>query len=84
METFKLYTDGSCFGNPGPGGWCAVLLSEKTKKRLYGYETLTTNNRMELSAVIEGLKAFSKDSSIDIYTDSKYVKDAFTQNWIKS
>jgi ribonuclease HI len=84
METFKLYTDGACFGNPGPGGWCAVLLSENTKKRLYGYEVMTTNNRMELSAVIQGLKSFKKNSQIEIYTDSKYVKDAFTQNWIKS
>lgn len=84
METYRLYTDGACFGNPGPGGWCAVLLSKKTNKRLYGFTPSTTNNRMELSAVIEGLRAFKKSSRISIYTDSKYVKDAFTQNWIAS
>ena len=81
-----LYTDGACSGNPGAGGWGFVLLC-KTKekdKKMSGYEENTTNNRMELMAVIEGIKAIKKTCNLTIYTDSAYVYNAFTQGWINN
>ncbi|MGE4553914.1 MAG: ribonuclease HI [Desulfovibrionaceae bacterium] len=80
----QLFTDGSCLGNPGPGGWAAVLrLGERTKE-LSGGMAGTTNNRMELMAVIQGLSALTRPCPVDIHTDSQYVKNAFTQHWIRN
>jgi len=81
-----LYTDGACSGNPGPGGWGYVLLcKEKEKyKEMSGYNESTTNNQMELTAVIEGIKAIKKPCCLTIYTDSAYVHSAFTQGWINT
>ena len=84
----KIYTDGACVGNPGPGGWAAVLLIEGNKKEIFGGEKLTTNNRMELTATIKALECCVKDEGkqpslkqIKIYTDSTYVKEGITA-WI--
>ncbi|MDR2527196.1 MAG: ribonuclease HI [Rickettsiales bacterium] len=77
----RIYTDGSCSGNPGKGGWGAILLYGENKKKIYGCEEMTTNNKMELQAVIEALKAVRMEREIDIYTDSVYVKDGITK-WI--
>ncbi|ATX76849.1 MULTISPECIES: ribonuclease HI [Reinekea] len=77
-----IYTDGGCRGNPGPGGWGAVLLWGEHRKELNGSEALTTNNRMELLAAIEGLKFLNRDVAVRLYTDSQYVKQGITQ-WIR-
>jgi len=74
MNPVDIYTDGACKGNPGPGGWGVLLQSAGTEKELFGGELNTTNNRMELTAVIEGLNALKKRCSIDVYTDSQYVR----------
>ena len=79
---FKIYTDGACSGNPGKGGWAAVILDGKNQSSISGSENKTTNNRMELMAPIMALKKVKKNSEITIYTDSKYVKDGITE-WIK-
>jgi ribonuclease HI len=87
MSSVTLYTDGGCRGNPGLGGWGAVLLYGEHKKELKGSEPDTTNNRMELLAAIEGLKALKRDVTVNLYTDSKYVKQGITQwifNWKKN
>jgi ribonuclease HI len=87
MSSVTLYTDGGCRGNPGLGGWGAVLLYGEHRKELKGSEPDTTNNRMELLAAIEGLKALNRDVSVNLYTDSKYVKQGITQwiiNWKKN
>ena len=76
-----IYTDGSCKGNPGPGGWGAWLTSGSHSKDLFGGEALTTNNRMELTAVIEALTALTGPSVVDLYTDSQYVRQGIT-TWI--
>lgn len=81
-NTIKLYTDGACSGNPGPGGWGAILQWNGHTKELSGTELESTNNRMELMAVIEGLNAVKKSSEVEIYTDSKYVMDGATQ-WLE-
>jgi len=80
-QTVEIYTDGACKGNPGPGGWGVLLRYGKHEKQLYGGERLTTNNRMELMAVIQGLKALKRCSRVRITTDSQYVKQGITQ-WI--
>ena len=87
---FKIYTDGACTGNPGPGGWAAIILTEKSKKEIFGGERLTTNNRMELTAAIKALEYCSKNEErqlslkeINIFTDSTYVKEGITK-WIKN
>lgn len=77
-----MYTDGACSGNPGPGGWGAVLMSGKHRKELYGGERDTTNNRMEMMAVIRGAEALKRGSRIDIHTDSKYVMQGMT-DWLE-
>jgi len=77
-----MYTDGACSGNPGPGGWGAVLMSGKHRKELFGGERETTNNRMEMMAVIRGAEAIKRGNSIDIYTDSKYVMQGMTE-WVE-
>ena len=75
----ELYTDGACSGNPGPGGWGAILRFKGTEKELNGGEVETTNNRMEMTAVIEGLKALTRPCTVTIYTDSKYVLQGVTE-----
>lgn len=79
-----IYTDGACSGNPGPGGWGVILMHEQNKKELSGGETDTTNNRMELLAVIRGLKTLTKPCDVELYSDSAYVINAFNQNWIEN
>ena len=74
-----LYTDGSCLGNPGPGGWAALLRYNKTEKMFSGGQLNTTNNQMELQAVISGLSALTKPCLIDLFTDSKYVLEGYTK-----
>lgn len=77
-----LYTDGACSGNPGPGGWACVLVYKGTEKELSGGEKETTNNRMEMMAVIEGLKALKESCDVELYTDSKYVLEGATK-WLQ-
>ncbi len=81
MKQVKLITDGACLGNPGPGGWAVVLRYNEHKKEIWGSEPHTTNNRMELTAAIEGLKAIKEGCEVDIVTDSEYLKNGITQ-WI--
>lgn len=81
MKTVTLYTDGACSGNPGPGGWGAILEFEGHEKELSGGENSTTNNRMELTAVIRGLEALKEPCIVDLYSDSKYVIDALEKGW---
>ena len=78
----KIYTDGACSGNPGKGGWAAIILDDSNQYNISGSENNTTNNRMELMAPIMALKKIKKKSEITIFTDSKYVKDGIT-DWIK-
>ncbi|TXR53577.1 ribonuclease HI [Reinekea thalattae] len=81
-KAVTIYTDGGCRGNPGLGGWGTVLIWAGREKKLYGAEADTTNNRMELTAAIEGLKALKKPVSVELYTDSKYVQQGITK-WIE-
>ena len=83
INEVTIYTDGACSGNPGPGGWAAILMAGGAKKELSGGERDTTNNRMELMAVIEGLSALKRPCKVDIFSDSAYVVNAFSQNWIE-
>jgi ribonuclease HI len=83
MMTIEIFTDGACSGNPGPGGWGVILRWNGHEKELSGGETLTTNNRMEMMAVIMGLEALKKPSRVTIYSDSKYVIEC-TQKWLAS
>jgi len=80
--TIKIYTDGACSGNPGPGGWGAILCWNEHEKELSGGNPETTNNQMEMQAVIEGLKALKNPSEVTIYTDSKYVKQG-AEEWLE-
>ena len=83
----KIYTDGSCLKNPGNGGWAAIICTRNEMKKISGSEKDTTNNRMELLATINALKEVNSEDLIEIYTDSKYVKDGITDwihNWIKN
>lgn len=82
MKKVIIYTDGACSGNPGPGGWAAVLLFEGNKKEISGGKKNTTNNIMELTAIIEGLKALKEECEVEIYSDSAYSVNAFNQGWI--
>lgn len=87
MPRVEIFTDGACLGNPGPGGWGVILRHKDTEKELSGGAPETTNNRMELTAVIEALKALKTSCVISLYTDSKYVMDGVTQwlpNWKKN
>jgi len=82
-----IYTDGACKGNPGPGGWGAVLMLGDIEKEMFGGESPTTNNRMELTAVIKALGALKRACSVDLYTDSQYVRQGITawiHNWKKN
>lgn len=86
-ETIDIYTDGACKGNPGPGGWGALLISGEHRKEIYGGELDTTNNQMELQAAIEGLRALKRPSVVNLYTDSQYVKngiESWIHNWKKN
>ncbi|ABY92902.1 MAG: Ribonuclease H [Caldanaerobacter subterraneus] len=83
IDVVEIYTDGACSGNPGPGGWAAVLLYKGTKKEISGFEENTTNNRMELKAVIEGLKALKRPCKVNLYSDSSYVINAFKEGWLE-
>ena len=82
LKKVDIFTDGACSGNPGPGGWGAILRYGVHEKEMSGGEASTTNNRMELTAVIEALKVLKEKCEVTIYTDSKYVADAFLQGWI--
>ncbi len=82
MTEVVIYTDGACSGNPGPGGWGAVLRWKDTERELYGGDPQTTNNRMELMAAIQALEALQRPATVDLYTDSKYLLDGITK-WIK-
>ncbi len=84
MKKVEIYTDGACSGNPGKGGWGAVLVYNGTEKEISGAEYNTTNNRMELTAVIEALKALKVPCEVTVTTDSKYVCDAINQGWVYS
>lgn len=81
MQSVEIYSDGACKGNPGPGGWGVLLRYGKHEKQLYGGERETTNNRMELMAVIQGLQGLKRKSQVRVTTDSQYVKNGITQ-WI--
>ena len=81
MKTVTLYTDGACSGNPGPGGWGAILEYMGHEKEMSGGEENTTNNRMELTAVIKGLSALKEPCIVELYSDSKYVIDALEKGW---
>ena len=82
MEKVIIYTDGACSGNPGPGGWGTILMYKANKKEISGGSKNTTNNVMELTAVIEGLKLLKYPCEVDLYSDSAYVVNCFEQGWI--
>ena len=84
MKTVTLYTDGACSGNPGPGGWAAILKYGEAELELSGGEAQTTNNRMELLGVIHGLQALKEPCAVELWSDSRYVVDALEQGWAKS
>lgn len=84
MKHLDIFTDGACSGNPGPGGWAAILRYKQTEKELSGSEKETTNNRMELTAVIRALEALKEPCEVTLHTDSKYVCDAINQRWVYS
>ena len=81
-KKIEIYTDGACSVNPGVGGWAAVLIYKKHKKEISGAEANTTNNRMELTAIIEGLKMLKEPCSVTVYSDSAYAVEPFKQDWI--
>ena len=81
MKTVTIYTDGACSGNPGPGGWGAILAYNGREKELSGGEAETTNNRMELTGVIAALQALKEPCIVELYSDSKYVIDALSKGW---
>ena len=81
LTRVDVFTDGACSGNPGPGGWGAILISKETRKELSGGERLTTNNRMEMMAAIEALEALKRPCEVHLHTDSMYVKDGITK-WL--
>ena len=82
-DVIDIFTDGACSGNPGPGGWAAILRSGGHERELSGGEVLTTNNRMELMAVIKGLEALKRPSAVKVHTDSRYVMDGASK-WLKN
>lgn len=84
MEEVTIYTDGACSGNPGPGGWGAILMYKGNKKEISGGKENTTNNVMELTAVIESLKLLKFPCKVNLYSDSAYVVNAFLQKWINN
>ena len=84
MKHVKIYTDGACSGNPGPGGWGAILIYGKVEKELSGYDAATTNNRMELLSVITALGALREPCGVELFTDSQYVVNAINKGWLES
>ena len=84
MKTVEIYTDGACSGNPGPGGWGAILRYKDAEKELSGGEANTTNNRMELTAVIEALALLKEPCAVELYSDSRYVIDGLDKGWARS
>ena len=82
LKKVTIYTDGACSGNPGPGGWGAILMLDDYKKEILGYNPNTTNNIMEITAVLEAVKMLKYECEITIYSDSAYVVNAFLQGWI--
>ena len=82
MKIVNIYTDGACKGNPGAGGWAAILECEGYEMELFGGEKSTTNNRMELTAAIEGLKALTKPCKVKLYSDSQYLVNAINKGWL--
>ncbi|MEG2125844.1 MAG: RNase H family protein, partial [Hydrogenoanaerobacterium sp.] len=83
MKQITIYTDGACSGNPGPGGWGAVLQYKDTKREMSGGETQTTNNRMELMGAISALNALTEPCAVDLFTDSQYIANAINKGWLK-
>ena len=81
LKQITIYTDGACSGNPGPGGWAAILIFREQMLELAGYEPHTTNNRMELTAVISALRALKEPCAVELYSDSRYVIDALSKGW---
>ena len=92
MKRVQLITDGACLGNPGPGGWACILRHGNHKREMFGFAPLTTNNRMELTAAIQGLRVLKEPCDVEVITDSEYLKNGITQwihawkrkNWMKS
>jgi Ribonuclease HI len=84
MKSVTVYTDGACSGNPGPGGWGAILNYKGNVREMSGGEAQTTNNRMELMGVISALEALNYPCEVQLYTDSKYIVDAINKGWLKS
>ena len=84
MKEVTIYTDGACSGNPGPGGWGAILIYGENKKEISGGEKETTNNIMEITAVIESLKLLKYPCDVKLYSDSAYVVNAFNKNWVEA
>ena len=83
MKEVTLYTDGACSGNPGPGGWGAILIYKDIRKEMSGGDKETTNNKMELTAAIEGLSAMKEPCKVQLYSDSKYLIDGITKGWAR-
>ncbi len=82
MKRVTIYTDGACSNNPGPGGWAAILMYKDNTKEIYGYKADTTNNIMELTAVIKSLEALKEACEVDLYSDSAYIVNAFLNGWL--
>ena len=81
MRRTTIYTDGACLGNPGPGGWAALLVDDGSRHEISGYEPATTNNRMELRAAVEALRALEEPSQVDLHTDSQYLRNGMSE-WL--
>ncbi len=84
MTEVDIYTDGACSGNPGPGGWAAILKKGETEKEISGAEAMTTNNRMELTAAIKALEELKRPCAVTLYSDSRYLVDSVTKGWVFS
>jgi ribonuclease HI len=84
MDKVTIYTDGACSGNPGPGGWAAILIHDEREKEICGYDPQTTNNRMELTAAVEALRALKKPCEVTLYSDSNYLIRCFNEGWMKA
>ena len=84
MKTVTIYTDGACSGNPGPGGWGTILRFQGIEKEIAGFERETTNNRMELTAAIQGLSRLKEPCLVDLYTDSQYLSKAINEGWLQN
>ncbi|AHF09691.1 MULTISPECIES: ribonuclease HI [Dehalobacter] len=82
VKSVKIYTDGACSGNPGPGGWAAILKYGEHEREISGFEGNTTNQRMELTAAVQGLAALKESCSVQVHSDSAYLINAFEQNWL--